>query len=201
MARRSLFSLSRLPAKRRGFAARTTRWGESTLEVARWARSRKASGRWALGGAVLGLLLGVVLFAPAAWLSNAVASASGQHLLLADARGTVWSGSAVVVLAGGPGSRDARSLPGRMEWSLRPVLIGGPGLLLLAKQACCLNGEVGLRLQPGLGRLRATLLSPPAWTGQWPNAWLGGFGTPLNTLQLGGALRLSSPGLMLDWVQ
>ena len=37
--------------------------------------------------------------------------------------------------------------------------------------------------------------------GHWPAAWLAGLGTPWNTLQLGGSLRLRSPGLKLEWVQ
>jgi general secretion pathway protein N len=72
---------------------------------------------WAVGGAVVGALLAAVAAAPARWLADAVADASGQRLLLADARGSVWSGSAVAVLTGGPGSRDASALPGRLKWT------------------------------------------------------------------------------------
>ena len=43
--------------------------------------------------------------------------------------------------------------------------------------------------------MRATLVSPAGAVGQWPNAWLGGLGTPWNTLQLGGNVRLVSPGV------
>lgn len=203
MAIAKSFSRSRLPWRsgRRG-ATPTTRWGESTLEVARWAKERKAGGRWALWGAVLGALIGLVLFAPAAWLASAVANASNQHFLLADARGSIWSGSAVVVLTAGPGSRDARSLPGRVEWSLRPNISGGGlGFLLQAKHECCINGTLGIQLQPGLGRMGVALVPGGLWVGQWPSAWLGGLGTPWNTLQLGGAVRVSSQGLRLEWVQ
>lgn len=199
------FSRSRLSwrsAQRRRAGMPTTRWGESTLEVARWERSRKAGSRWALWGALLGVLIGLVLFAPAAWLAGAVTSASGERFMLADARGSIWSGSAVAVLTGGPGSRDARALPGRLEWTLRPSLTGaGLGFVLQARHACCLNGTLGLRLQPGFGRASVTLLQGGTWLGQWPSAWLGGLGTPWNTLQLGGAVRLASRGLTLEWVQ
>jgi general secretion pathway protein N len=59
-----------------------------------------------------------------------------------------------------------------------------------------------LELRPGFGRTIVKLI-PPAdgWVGQWPSAWLGGLGTPFNTLQLGGALRLSSPGISFESVQ
>ena len=68
-------------------------------------------GPWALLGGAAGALVAVAAFAPAAWLAAGVASATEQRLLLADARGTVWAGSAVAVLTGGEGSRDASALP------------------------------------------------------------------------------------------
>ena len=173
-------------------------WQESTFAELAWDQSRGAATRWSIAGTVLGLLFGLVTFAPASWLAGAIESASGQRVLLADARGTVWSGSAVVVLTGGPGSRDAAALPGRLDWSLG---LRGLGFELVARQACCLNGNVALQIKPGFGRLSLTLMPQSGWTGQWPGALLGGLGTPWNTLQLGGALRLVSPGLTMEWVQ
>ena len=40
----------------------------------------------------------------------------------------------------------------------------------------------------------------PAGIGQWPARWLVGLGTPWNTLQLGGTIKLASPGLTLQSV-
>ncbi|CAM5792167.1 type II secretion system protein N [Rhizobacter fulvus] len=193
----------RLRAKKRtrGLFAPTvaaTGWGESTFAELSWDKSRNAGLRWGIAGAVLGLFAALIVFAPAAWLAGAVASASQQRLILADARGTIWTGSAVVVLTGGEGSRDASSLPGRLAWTLRPA---GLGLALRLEQACCLNGTVGLRVQPGFGRTTYTLVPPSGWVGQWPTAFLGGLGTPFNTMQLGGTARLVSPGLKLESVQ
>ena len=178
--------------------SRQTGWGESTYETLRWKRARHAGRRWALAGALVGALLALVLFAPAAWLARWVERGSGGHVLLADAEGSVWSGSAVAVLAGGPDSRDARSLPGRLHWTLRP---SGLGFLLSLEHACCLKGRPELRIRPGLGTLTTTLPPASGWIGQWPAEWLAGLGTPWNTLQLAGALRLSSPGLTLQSVQ
>jgi general secretion pathway protein N len=175
-----------------------TGWSESTYAELSWDKSRSAAARWGVAGVVLGTLVALLAFAPAAWLSGAVASATGQRVLLADARGTLWSGSAVAVLTGGPDSRDATSLPGRLEWTLG---LHGLGLELRARHACCLNGTVALRVKPGLGRTTTTLVPQPGWVGQWPSAWLAGLGTPWNTLQLGGAVRLVSPGLTLESVQ
>ena len=154
--------------------------------------------RWIVGGAALGLAVVVVAFAPAAWLAAAVQSATESRLVLADARGTVWSGSAVPVLTGGAGSRDAASLPGRMSWTLG---LDGAALALRARHACCINGELRLRLVPGFGRVRVELPAVQGPIGQWPAAWLAGLGTPWNTLQPSGSMQLSSSGLVLDYVQ
>ena len=153
---------------------------------------------WILLGAMLGALLGLLAFAPAAWLAHALAQTSGQQLLLADARGTLWSGSAVAVLTGGVGSRDASALPGRLHWSLAPE---GLGLRLRARHACCINGELQIKVRPGWGRVRVEMPGAPGVIGQWPAAWLTGLGTPWNTLQPSGSLALSSSGLQVEAVQ
>lgn len=179
-------------------------WSESTLAEQAWEVQRGAAVRWAVAGGVLGLIIAFVLFAPAAWLARAIASATQDHLVLADARGTMWSGSAIAVLTGGADSRDASYLPGRLEWTLSPRFYG---VELAARQACCINGELRVQLRPGLGRIKATIV-PPAGSGaasnvlgQWPSAWLGGLGTPFNTMQLGGTVRLASPGATIERVE
>ena len=173
-------------------------WGESTYAEISWDKSRSAGIRWALGGLVAGCLIALVVFAPAAWLAQAVASATQDRVLLADARGTVWGGSAVAVLTGGNGSHDATSLPGRLEWTLRPRAWG---LALQLRQACCLNGSVRIEITPGISRTLYTLVPPAGWVGQWPSAFLGGLGTPWNTMELGGSVRLESSGLRVESVQ
>ncbi len=153
-----------------------------------------------VGGVVLGGACALVAFAPAAWLASAVSRGTGERLLLADARGSVWNGSAVMVLTGGIGSRDASALPGRLHWRLSPEGTAiGVGLV----QDCCINGEMHLRVVPGLGRVRLELgpAAGGASLGQWPAAWLAGLGTPWNTIQPSGSLQLSSPGLAVEQVQ
>ena len=189
-----------LKRKRRAFSPTiaATGWGESTFAEVSWDKSRSAGKRWAIGGAVAGALVALVAFAPAAWLADNVASATDGRIVLADARGTVWSGSAVVVLTGGAGSRDASALPGRLAWTLG---VHGLGLEVHAKQACCLNGDVVLQVKPGFGRTSYTLVPPSGWVAQWPTSFLGGLGTPWNTMQLGGTVRLASPGMTFESVQ
>lgn len=190
-----------LPRRRgpaRAMAAPAGSWQESTFAEQAWEASRGAGLRWATWGTAIGLLAGLVAFAPASWLASSVADATDRRVLLADTRGTLWSGSAVVVLTGGPESRDATSLPGRLNWSLG---WRGTSFDLRATQACCLNGAVTLKVVPGFGRLRASLLAPAGAIGQWPATLLKGLGTPWNTLALDGTMRLESPGFSLESVQ
>jgi general secretion pathway protein N len=186
--------LRRAPARfaRTGFA-------ETTLAELAWQRTRTSSHRWAVAGALVGGVAALVAFIPAGWIANGVAAASGGRVLLTDARGTLWRGSALPVVTGGEGSRDAAALPDRLDWRL-----GFAGLApeLRLRQACCLRGEVRMRIRPGWGRY-AVQVTPTQGTtiGQWPAALLTGLGTPWNTMQMGGTLRLTSPGLTIESVQ
>lgn len=156
---------------------------------------------WSLAGILTGAAVALLVCAPAAWLAEAVGVASDRRFLLTDAQGSIWTGSAVPVLTGGNDSRDAMALPGRLSWKLRPRLRPTLGFELRATQACCLNGVLRLRIQPGLDRLRISLPASPGTLGQWPASWLTGLGTPWNTLQLRGAISLASNGLELEVAQ
>ncbi|MFM2119226.1 MAG: hypothetical protein RL722_694 [Pseudomonadota bacterium] len=187
------------PRKRSGFAA--TRLGGAGRQERRTVGGGSLASRAVWLGALVGALLALVLFAPARWLAEGLASASGERLLLADANGSLWQGSAVLVLTGGPGTREARTLPGRLGWTLAPRL-GASGLAfeLSLSHACCLNGQPRLRLLPGLGRVRAEVVQQGDWLGSWPAALLTGLGTPWNTLDPGGDLRVQTRGLAFSWV-
>lgn len=148
---------------------------------------------WAWAGTLVGALLALVLFAPARWLADAVTHGTGQQLLLAEPRGTVWQGSARLALAGGVGSQDIAALPGRVQWTLSPNLTG-LRLSLLAE--CCTAEALQLRALPLLGGFRLELADAQS---QWPAAVLAGLGTPWNTLQPTGQLSLQSQGLSAEW--
>jgi general secretion pathway protein N len=113
----------------------------------------------------LGATAGAVANAPAQWLADSLSQGTGQRLLLADARGSLWDGSAALVLTGGAGSHDASVLPGRLQWRLRP---GWRGLELTASQACCLQGDLQLQLQPQWGGY-TLVVERPAATGVAPS--------------------------------
>lgn len=153
------------------------------------------SRRWAVIGAVLGVLLALVLFAPAAWLAGAVAAATGDRVQLAEPRGSVWDGSARLVFSGGEGSRDALVLPGRIGWEIAPGL---SGLHLRLHAGCCATVPLEATLAPAWRRLR---LEVADGNSQWPAALLAGLGAPWNTVQPEGQLQLASQGLSVEWFE
>lgn len=169
---------------------RATRGGRGTASA-----GAPRLGRWAVGGALLGGVFALAAFAPAAWLADAVASATNGRLLLAEAEGSLWHGSALPVLTGGPGSKDASVLPSRLDWSLSPFF---GGLRLKLAQGCCIEPGLELELRPGWGRMAVTVKPTPAGVGHWPAAWLEGLGAPWNTLRPGGQLRVATQGLTLE---
>ncbi|MGM9488695.1 type II secretion system protein N [Ideonella sp. YS5] len=151
--------------------------------------------RWGVAGAVLGGVLALVAFAPASWLADAVERASGGRLLLAEAEGSLWRGSALPVLTGGAGSKDAAVLPSRLDWSISPFF---GGLRLKVAQPCCIDPGLELEWRPGWNKVAIAVKPAAGPVGHWPAAWLEGLGAPWNTLRPGGQLRLATQGLVLE---
>ncbi len=149
--------------------------------------------RTAVVAACLGALVSLVLFAPAAWLSHAVHIGTDGRVVLAGAQGSVWSGSAQLLLTGGKGSADAASLPGRVDWKLRPSWNGARIALNLP---CCAEQAVRLAVKPGWPM--SVLEISPARV-NLPAPWLTGLGAPWNTLDPQGQLTLNSQALQVQW--
>ncbi len=146
---------------------------------------------WACAGALAGVLGALLAYAPALWVQQAAYAATNGRVVLGDSRGTVWHGSAQLGLGGGAGSSDGARLPGRVQWDLA---LGLDGLHLALQADCCTALAHRLTLTPGLRGWRLQLL---AGESTWPSAVLAGLGTPWNTVQLQGPLRLQTPGLTL----
>lgn len=156
-------------------------------------RQTKTPWSWATAGALSGLLLALLLNAPARWLTEPLQQAMGARLVFEDARGTLWNGSARLLLAGGAGSSDVATLPGRLVWLLRP---SWSGLRAELQADCCMHKAWRLSVQPRWGGARLALDDSLS---QWPAQWLTGLGTPWNTVRAEGQLTLSTQGLALEW--
>ncbi len=149
--------------------------------------------RLAWFGALTGGLLAIVFWMPAHWLTGVVNRASQQRVVLEDARGTVWTGSARLLVSGGEGSRDVAALPGRVDWRLRPTFTGA---WLELQSTCCTRVPVEIDASP---RWNGAVLQVGSLQLRWPMGLLAGLGTPWNTVQLQGNLDMNSDGLTLAW--
>ncbi len=150
---------------------------------------------WAWAGLLIGLVLVLAVTAPARWLAGAVAWGTKDMVQLRDPQGSVWQGSARLVLTGGEGSQGSAALPGRLQWRLG---LAGLGVRTRVTSDCCTPGEpLDLRVVPRWGG--AQLIISDSKT-LWPAAVLTGLGTPWNTIQPQGELSLSTQGLSVEWL-
>jgi general secretion pathway protein N len=169
----------------------------------------RTSTRWAWTGAGLGLALAFITQAPAHWLTHAIEQASGERVLLPDAQGTVWNGSAQWVLNEGPlniatSTNLARpasttALPTRVTWQLGPRIdFSNLRLAMSAKvaSACCTPLPVRVDVSP---LWRGVRVQVSDHTSNWPASWLIGLGAPWNTVQPEGQMQLQTT--QLQWTQ
>jgi len=144
--------------------------------------------------AVVVLAITVAVLAPAQWAAGVVNSATQGRIELAETSGTVWNGSAVLVLASGsdPGAVRA-SLPERLAWQLSPwsLLVGQIELTLSHPSALTQPLAIRASLFGGSATLGATTVRLPA-------SLLVGLGAPWNTVRPGGILMLSWDRLQIE---
>lgn len=138
--------------------------------------------------AVAGLLATVLVIAPAQWAASALSNATGGRVELADASGTAWNGSALLVLASSPEPSAPRAtLPERLSWRLSPWSLVVGQLDLTVTHPSALSQPLAVRaplLGPGTATLSATTLRLPA-------SLLVGVGAPWNTIRPGGILMVT----------
>jgi general secretion pathway protein N len=152
---------------------------------------------WTVAGVLVGGLIAAALFAPARWLAWGLAEASQQRVQLLQPQGTVWQGSAQLVLGTDPGV--ATALPGRLEWHLRPQWLGAA---LRLHAPCCMTTPWNLTLEASTRAVQLHTSDLDASQAlRLPSALLAGLGTPWNTIQLQGTLALQPQGFSLQWQQ
>jgi general secretion pathway protein N len=136
-----------------------------------------------LFSAIIAVLLTVLAFLPAAWMSVLLENQTGGRFSLGDPQGTLWQGSAF--LGGAPGAAAAVTplLPGRFAWRLSPLVLVGQVDAELS------NPEAVSRPVRISGDWSAWTVSPAAIT--LPAERLTALGAPLNTLQPSGQMTLS----------
>ncbi len=157
----------------------------------------------------MGLVLALITQAPAHWLTHSIEQASGERVLLPDAQGTVWNGSAQWVLNEGPLNMAATphavrpagttALPTRVTWQLGLNMDWVNFRLNLSTtviSACCTPQPVRVDVSPVWRGLRVQVSDH---TSHWPAHWLVGLGAPWNTVQPEGQMQLQTK--QLQWTQ
>ena len=178
------------------------------MQRQRTVNTTRISTHWAWMGAGLGLALAFITQAPAHWLTQAIEQASGERVLLPDAQGTVWNGSAQWVLNEGPlntassnltRAASTTALPTRVTWQLGPRIDWAHARLTLSAtlaSACCTPQPVRVDVSP---LWRGMHVQVSNHTSSWPASWLVGLGAPWNTVQPEGQMQLQTT--QLAWTQ
>ncbi|SAK42133.1 general secretion pathway protein N [Caballeronia calidae] len=126
----------------------------------------------------------LLVMMPAAWIVPQFSKATGGHVNLVDPAGSLWHGSATLMLAAGSDGAGATLLPGRIEWttSFLPLFTGRVHMTMRQTEA-----------MPDAVVVDATTRGAMVTAGQIavPAALLAGLGAPFNTLDFDGSVRLS----------
>jgi general secretion pathway protein N len=130
---------------------------------------------------VFGTLLAM---APAAWIVPQFSKATAGHVNLVDPAGSLWRGSATLMLAAGSDGGGATLLPGRIEWTTAfwPLFTGRVHMTMRETDA-----------MPDAVVVDATARGATLTAGQIavPATLLSGLGAPFNTLNFDGSVQLS----------
>lgn len=154
----------------------------------------KATPRGPWGAFIAGALACVMAVAlaqwPARWLAPLVRMVSDGRLHLMEAQGTVWQGSAYLALGDGSDRTAPLAWAQRLHWQLSPLGVTDWQLQL--------RRDSPVEARPWVWRIHwhpsgwQLTLSDIDWP--LPTAWLAGLGTPWNTVQPDGVMRLRSQG-------
>ncbi|WP_206999878.1 type II secretion system protein N [Trinickia mobilis] len=152
-----------------------------------WMWRLRAFAPW-LAVAVASCGITLIAMLPAAWITPRFAQETQGHVNLIEPSGSLWHGSAALMLAAGSDSSTATLLPGRIEWhtAFWPLLTGR--LQMRMEQSDAMPDPVTLDATANGATLSGGSLAVPA-------ALLAGLGAPFNTLDLQGGVRLT----WTDW--
>jgi general secretion pathway protein N len=150
----------------------------------------RANGVAAWSVAVVVALTMWVLQLPARWASVALDQLTQGRVLLLEARGTLWHGSAFLALSAGPASGPTNAWQQRIQWQLIPSDLNEVTLSLATAEGQTHTPWVWhLRWAPSGWQIQADSVD---W--RFPSQWLTGLGSPWNTIEPIGQVHLASPG-------
>lgn len=148
-----------------------------------WMRRARAALPW-LFVAVLSVGAVLLVRLPAAWIAPQFARATQGHVNLVDPQGSLWNGSATLMLAAGHDVQGATLLPGRIEWRASFWALFTGRVHLQMRQTEAMPDPIDVEATPRGATLTAGAIAVPA-------SLLAGLGAPFNTLDLDGNVRLA----------
>ncbi|MEA3088488.1 MAG: ral secretion pathway protein [Paraburkholderia sp.] len=148
-----------------------------------WMRRLRVALPW-MAVAVLASAVVMLTLLPAAWITPQFARQTRGHINLVDPAGSLWHGSATLMLAAGSDMSAATLLPGRIEWhtAFWPLFTGRVRMVMRHSEAMPDPVTVD-------ASLRSATVTPGAMA--VPASLLSGLGAPFNTLDLQGDVRLA----------
>lgn len=148
-----------------------------------WMRRLRVALPW-MAIAVLASAVVMLTLLPAAWITPQFARQTRGHINLVDPAGSLWHGSATLMLAAGSDMSAATLLPGRIEWhtAFWPLFTGRVRMVMRHSEAMPDPITVD-------ASLRSATVTPGAMA--VPASLLSGLGAPFNTLDLQGDVRLA----------
>jgi general secretion pathway protein N len=148
-----------------------------------WMRRLRAALPWLAVGVISS---GLVLLSrlPAAWIAPQFARATQGHVNLIDPEGSLWHGSATLMLAAGNDATGATLLPGRIVWrtAFWPLFVARVRMEM--RQTEAMPDPVTVEASLRGANVSAGTIAVPA-------SLLVGLGAPFNTLDLDGKVRLA----------
>jgi general secretion pathway protein N len=134
--------------------------------------------------AFVSVFLTLLVMMPAAWITPQFTRATAGHVNLVDPAGSLWHGSATLMLAASTDAGGATLLPGRIEWTTAfwPLFTGRIHMTMRQSEA-----------MPDAITVDATTRGATMSGGQIgvPASLLAGLGAPFNTLNFEGDVRLT----------
>jgi general secretion pathway protein N len=148
-----------------------------------WMRRARVALPWAVVGALSTAMVMLALL-PAAWITPQFARHTGGHVNLVDPAGSLWHGSATLMLAAGSDMSAATLLPGRIEWNTAfwPLFTGRVRMVMRHSEA--MPDPITVDATPRSATVTPGTIAVPA-------SLLSGLGAPFNTLDLQGNVQLS----------
>ncbi|SIT42073.1 putative general secretory pathway protein N [Paraburkholderia ribeironis] len=148
-----------------------------------WMRRLRVALPW-LVVAVLSAAAVMLTLLPAAWITPQFARQTHGHVNLVDPAGSLWHGSATLMLAAGSDMSAATLLPGRIEWrtAFWPLFTGRVRMIMRHSEA--MPDPITVDATPRSATVTPGVIAVPA-------SLLSGLGAPFNTLDLQGNVQLA----------